>query len=185
VIVRATGYVRGSLDQITGRLVAHLKYIQYRSHEVEDADRRLFTVDADAVPRTVARDAILAHGHASVAFHKLVLSPNATEAARITDWHQWTRNVMGDLATRQGQQLFWYAVKHGNATHPHVHVVLSGSGGMGNMVRLSTCDFKAMVTSGSDYAHPIWAEHARAILARDQDRAWVEREVTQEHDVER
>jgi hypothetical protein len=187
VIVRATGFVRGLRAAVASHLTAHLKYIQYRSHELSaaDADRRLFSADVDANLRGAAKSVILQHTTHAVGFHKLVLSPSAREAVGITDWQQWTRAVMRDLASRKGQELIWYAVKHAHTAHPHVHVVIAGSGSLQHLVRLITGDFKAMARSGSAHAHLGWMEQVALTVAQDQDRLWVERDFAQEQDFER
>jgi hypothetical protein len=163
MIAKGSGYVKGAGAR--SRLGAHFKYIEHRSmseRETRD-DRRIFDADRDVVNRSDAVQDIMDHEHRNVAYHKIVLSPGQDEL--VSDWREWTREVMDDLQERQGKELHWYAVQHDNTDNPHVHVVLAGSGenletGQAEQVRLYADDYKFLRESGHDHSDH---EHQREI----------------------
>jgi hypothetical protein len=46
----------------------------------------------------------------------------------VEDPQRWTRLVMADLSRHVGQEMHWVAVGHRNTVHPHVHLLLAGTG---------------------------------------------------------
>lgn len=176
MIVRGTGFVRGASAMVGPRLLAHLKYVQYRSREQQpaDRDRRLFSATDDHISWRQAHALLMAHSGRSVGFHKIVLSPSVVERSGISDWQQWTRHVMADLATRQKQSLYWVAVRHAHTAHPHVHVVLAGVGSAHRPVFLRIGDFKAMLKSGEAHLEMTWPQLVQRSLADLRDPEWLE-----------
>ncbi len=167
MIAKGTGYVKGK--QARGRLVAHMKYIEYRQRDEREArdDRRIFDKDRDVVGRGDAVDDIMDHEHRGVAYHKIVLSPSVEET--VYDWREWTRDVMADLEERQGHELHWYAVKHDNTDDPHVHVVLAGSGenhetGESEQVRLYADDYRFLRERGQAHSDYAWTREVQDIV---------------------
>jgi len=162
MIAKGSGYVRGSRQAARARLVSHLKYTEHRSREGEREsrdDRRIFSKDEDVVSRRDAVNDIMEHTSTSVNYHKVVLSPSQDEP--VTDWREWTREIMADLQENQGRELHWYAVHHENTDNPHVHVVISGAGenletGKLEPVKLYPQDFKLMRESGHDHSEHEW-----------------------------
>ena len=69
---------------------------------------RIFSKDQDVVKRRDAVHDVMGHTSTSVHFHKIVLSPGQDEP--VSNWREWTRQVMHDLEAAQGKQLHWYAV---------------------------------------------------------------------------
>ncbi len=199
MIAKGSGYVRGNREAARARLSSHMKYIEHRSKdpEVESRDdRRIFSKDEDVVNRRDAIDGTMEHTSTSANYHKIVLSPGEDEP--ITDWKEWTREVMHDLEERKGQELHWHAVKHENTDNPHVHVVLSGAGeeketGKEQAVKMYSPDYRFLEGSGrehSEYEHYHHIEqlvkeydsqdHVEPSLERDQSR-----EADRHHDLDR
>jgi hypothetical protein len=138
-----------------------MKYTEHRSmseRETRD-DRRIFSKDEDVVSRRDAVNDVMEHTSSSANYHKVVLSPGQDEP--ITDWKEWTRDVMKDLEERQGHELHWYATKHNNTDNPHVHVVIAGAAenretGQPEPVKLYSPDFRAMEASGREHSEHEW-----------------------------
>lgn len=59
-------------------------------------------------------------------YHKLMISPSLE--IPVSDFREWTRNLMRDLEEKQGKKLHWFAVQHHNTEHPHVHIIIAGAG---------------------------------------------------------
>lgn len=156
---------RQSPQQIRKLLNAHLKYIEYRSREAGEtaASRALFDAEHDRVSREDALSDVLSHTTPGVSYHKLVLSPADDEP--VTDWREWTREVMADLENHQDKHLHWYAVHHDNTEHGHVHVIIAGQGeerGTDHPTQIGLYgklgDFEVLIQSGrehSDYNHAL------------------------------
>jgi len=125
MIGKPTGYVKRG-PGVGKKLERHFKYLQHRApEEGEGSHRDLFDATGRAVSRYDARERILGPGGA-VAYHKMILSPSAGE--RVEDWRDWTRRAMDDLGEHKGMALTWVAAFHDAEGHPHVHVVVAGSG---------------------------------------------------------
>src|SRR5258708_1203335 len=155
---------RVSREKATTALGSHAKYLQYRERdpqrETKD-DRQFFDDEHDAIDRRwVVKDLMNEQEQAGdIYYHRIILSPSQEEP--VSDWHAWTREVMGDPEDHFNQDLNWYAVHHANTDDPHVHVVLQGTGidretGHAEPVSFTGDDFRAMRESGrehSDYEH--------------------------------
>ena len=88
-------------------------------------------------------------------FHRMILSPADNEP--VDDWKAWTRAVMGDLEKRLGKSLNWYATHHQNTAHPHIHIVMQGTGidretGRAAPVMLNPQDFKFIKDKGREHS---------------------------------
>lgn len=160
-------YVRGGKANhraTASQLKAHVKYIEYRSRDATREgreDRYLFDKEQDHVQRLEVVREIMDHTSSRVSYHKLVLSPAEDEP--VHDWREWTRQVMRDLEDAQGKDLHWYAVKHENTDHPHVHIVIAGSGedretGREEAVTLYAQDYELLRESGREHSEHEW-EH--------------------------
>ena len=88
------------------------------------SDRRLFTDRTEGLSREEARALLMEHAGRRVAYHRLILSPGMP----VEDVQRWTRLVMADLSRHLGQELHWVAAAHRNTAHPHVHLLLAGTG---------------------------------------------------------
>lgn len=164
-------YVRGGDRKVaSSHLKAHFKYIEHRSHDLEHEqrdDRRLFSKDSDVVHRREAVDDVMEHSSSRVSFHKIVLSPSEEEP--VLDWRQWTREVMADLEETQQKELHWYAVRHENTAHPHVHVVVAGAGydwetGEKTTVKLTRQDYEQLRESGHNHSEYAWERHLEKLF---------------------
>ena len=155
MIAKGTGYVKGA--GASGRLGAHLKYVEHRAKSERESrdDRRIFDKENDVVSRSDAREEIMDNTHSQVAYHKMILSPG--EGETVTDWREWTREVMGDLEERQGKNLHWVAVHHDNTDNEHVHIVLAGRGenaesGKSEVVKMYAPDYQFLRESGREHS---------------------------------
>lgn len=199
MIAKGSGYVRGNREAARARLGSHLKYTEHRSKDLEREtrdDRRIFSKDEDVVNRRDAVDGTMEHTSTSANYHKMVLSPGQDEP--ITDWKEWTREVMHDLEERKGQELHWYAVKHDNTDNPHVHVVLAGAGedketGKTQPVKMYSPDYRFMEDSGREHSEHEHYRHIGELVKEYDSQERMEpfperdqsREVAQQHDLDR
>ena len=139
------------------RLSKHIKYIKHREFGPEETKetREMFGKDKDEMSREEASAEIMDHAKSSVAYHKMVLSPDKSEE-QVYDWKQWTRETMADLEEKKGLKLHWVAVHHSNTENEHVHVVLSGGGenerGDLRQVRMDVEDYKFMNERGHEHS---------------------------------
>jgi type IV secretory pathway VirD2 relaxase len=155
-----------SAGKASSALKSHFKYIQYRERdELKESrqDRYLFSKEHDHIDRKDAHADIMSELAGDIYYHRMVLSPADNEP--VSDWHQWTRDVMGDLERHYGTELHWYGVVHQNTDNPHVHVVLRGTGedrdtGRATPVELTPKEFKIIRESGREHSE---YEHYRQI----------------------
>lgn len=152
--VRASKY---TIQKAGSFLNNHLKYLQYRGRTEQESktDRQFFSAERDGLNwRPVARSIIQGERAGDIYFHRMILSPAENEP--ITDWKAWTRAVMSDLETRLGKSLNWYAAHHQNTAHPHIHVIMQGTGrdreGRATPVVLNPHDFKFIKDKGREYS---------------------------------
>jgi hypothetical protein len=118
-------YVRAG-KRMQRRLWDALRYMEQRplGRDEHPGDRQLFTAHAEGLARAEARALILEHASRRVAYHRLILSPGAP----VSDLRHWTRLVLADLAHFRRQDLHWVAAIHRNTEHPHIHLLLAGTG---------------------------------------------------------
>jgi hypothetical protein len=174
MIARGTGYIRGPKEKALSRLVAHLRYLEREAATKGVAGKeQLFSENADQMSRKEAIEHIMARATlARVRYHKLVLSPAANEP--IKDWQAWTRAVMAELQQHLGAQLTWTAIKHTNTAHPHVHVVLAGSGpdlqtGAARAVRLHLSEYQLLRQSGLSHSEQSWYRQLAGFASQGAD----------------
>jgi len=147
-----------SAGKASSALKSHLKYLQYRERdELKEAreDRCLFGKERDQIDRKDAHTDLMAERAGDIYYHRMVLSPSHQEP--VTDWREWTRDVMGDLERHLGTDLHWYGAVHQNTDNPHVHVVLCGTGenretGRAEPVELTPQEFNVIKRSGRDHS---------------------------------
>lgn len=157
-------YVRAG-QGAKGKLWDALRYMQYRplGQDEQLSDRRLFTARTDGISRDEARALLLEHAGKRVAYHRLILSPGAP----VEDLQRWTRLVMADLSRHLGQDLHWVAVAHRNTAHPHVHLLLAGTGerlpggGRSLPVFLAADEYAVLRVAGD--------RHARDLVREERD----------------
>ena len=151
-----------SVEKASSSLKSHLKYIQYRARDPvmeSKEDRYLFSQESDHIDRREAHDVLMKERVGDIYYHSLILSPAPDEP--VTDWQTWTREVMHDVEDYQGLNLTWYASHHHNTDHPHVHVIIQGTGehqetGQAERVSFTSSDFQVLRESGrahSGYEH--------------------------------
>jgi hypothetical protein len=136
----------------------HLKYLQYRGRTEQESkvDRQFFNAERGGLNwRVAARSIMQEERTGDIYFHRMILSPAENEP--VNDWKAWTRAIMGDLEKRLGKSLNWYATHHQNTAHPHIHVVMQGTGidretGRAAPVTLNPQDFKFIKDRGRDYS---------------------------------
>jgi hypothetical protein len=176
MIARGTGYIRGAKDKAESRLVAHFRYLERESATAgtaSGAKNHLFTATADQIGRKDAVSRIMKRATlARVRYHKVVLSPAQNE--RVLDWQAWTRSVMAELQRHLGTELTWTAILHTNTAHPHIHVVLAGSGadtatGRSAAVRLHLKEYELLRKSGLTHSEYDWHQLLRAYAEERDD----------------
>lgn len=152
--VRASKYPQA---KATSFLNNHLKYLQYRNRAEQEskADRLFFNAERDGLNwRPVANAMMQGERAGDIYFHRMVLSPADDEP--VPDWQAWTRAIMSDLEKRLGKSLNWYATHHQNTAHPHMHVILRGTGtdreGRAVPVTLNPQDFKFIRDKGREHS---------------------------------
>ena len=180
-------FVRGSREKSAKHLAAHMRYIEHRSRDEQlehREDRYLFSKESDQVDREEAVSDVMDHTSTSVNYHKIVLSPGPDEP--IGDYRKWVRDVMHDLEEEQGKDLHWYASYHANTDHPHVHVILAGSGenletGEAEPVKLYKDDYQHFRESAIEHSGHDWYLQMSNALEEFHDRDTVMHE--QERDI--
>ncbi len=143
--------VKTNWTKSAGAAKASIRYIETRPRGADEPARELWTKDG-TISRADAYAQIDAHHRHSVAAHRLILSPSAD--APPDDLRRMTREVMSRLEATRGQTLHWVATEHRNTSHPHVHVILSGSGehdGRDRAVRLTPRDLDQLREDGRTY----------------------------------
>ncbi len=180
-------FVRGNREKTAKHLAAHFRYIEHRSRDEQHEDRedrRLFSKESDQVDREEAVSDVMDHTSTSVNYHKIVLSPGPDEP--VEDYHQWVRDVMHDLEEHQGRNLHWHASLHSNTDHPHVHLILAGSGenletGEAEPVKLYKDDYQHLRESAIDHSERDWYLQISDALEEFHERDTVVH--NQEHDL--
>jgi hypothetical protein len=118
-----------SEEKAAARLKSHLKYLQYRQRNREPEqtkDCHFFNDHSDHVDRCRILQSIM-HGQiGNVYYYSLRFLPTHDEP--VNNWRQWTRAILGDVEDQFEQTLNWYAVQHSAIDHPHIHVIVPGTG---------------------------------------------------------
>ena len=147
---------------LKGKLWDALRYMQHRplGQDEQERDRRLFTTRTEGLSREEARTLLMEHAGRRVAYHRLILSPGMP----VQDLQRWTRLVMADLSRHLGQQLHWVAAAHHNTAHPHVHLLLAGTGerliedGRSGRIHLRPDEYGVLRESGDRHARELARE---------------------------
>lgn len=140
-------YLTGK-DKGVARAQAHVRYIQFRDGKDKDQATRSFFNDVrDEIYSGEVREAVSDQNPRGTVMHKLILSPGVQGA----DVKEYCREVMGDLSSRKGLDLEWYAVQHDNTDNPHVHIVVMGADQNGHKVRLNKDDYTKIKEAGDRY----------------------------------
>jgi hypothetical protein len=153
--VRASKYTQAKATSFLGN---HLKYLQYRDRAEQEsrADRLFFNAQQEGLNwRPVAKEIMQEERAGDIYFHRMVFAPADDEP--VPDWQAWTRALMSDLEKRLGKSLNWYAVHHQNTAHPHMHVIMRGTGidretGRAVPVTLNPQDFKFLREKGREHS---------------------------------
>jgi len=167
------GRGRGAQGKVVaiGKALAHVRYIQHRPGPDRDpGGRELFSEAEDHVDSKEMRKLIKELGDSRVVIHKLTLAPEINPE----DKKAFTREVMQQLGRDKGQDLQWFATKHDNTEHHHIHVVLLGRDQNGTEVRIDLKDIDKVKEYGERYlerCHPLELERSRSKRkAREKDR---------------
>jgi hypothetical protein len=153
--VRASKYTQAKATSFLGN---HLKYLQYRDRAEQEskADRQFFNATQEGINwRPVAKEIMQEERAGDIYFHRMVFAPADNEP--VADWQAWTRALMSDLEKRLGKSLDWYATHHQNTAHPHMHVIMRGTGidsetGRAVPVTLNPQDFKFIREKGREHS---------------------------------
>jgi type IV secretory pathway VirD2 relaxase len=139
-------YIKGRKGVAKAR--AHINYLQYRPGEDREKNARpFFDRDRDDVLGRDIKERLLEQEQRGVTIHKLILSPGINGV----DLETYTRETMEHIERQKGLNLEWYAVRHENTDHHHVHVVVMGKERDGHDVRFDRQDHKRLRESGDRY----------------------------------
>lgn len=125
------GRYHGPVRKIS-QVIAHLKYIGFRSRERYEDDKGFFNQSTDMADwrkfvEGVKNHKALQH-HSTVKIHKMIFSLREKDYAEYKasgrDYKEIVRTVLGQYEKRHGVKLDWIAVKHDVSNHPHCHVVI-------------------------------------------------------------
>ncbi len=161
--------VRHSYTRSSGAAKQAIKYYQLRPRGKHEEARSIFT-STGTVSRSEAISTINSHQHGNYLVHRLTISPSPEE--RPADLREMTRYVMSEWEKERGQSLHWVAVEHHNTEHPHVHVVIAGTGeresdGATRTVSIRRDDYSRIKAIGAEYCHSVnrtsqrWEEQTR------------------------
>lgn len=115
-------------------LEKHLRYIGFRSRELQDEQRGFFDKNGNGADfkrfyQRVAENPALQHSK-MVKAHKLVFSLRGKdyEAYKKSgrDYQDIIKRIMNDYEKKHKVKLDWIAAIHENKDHPHCHVVIKG-----------------------------------------------------------
>jgi hypothetical protein len=118
-----------SEEKAAARLKSHLKYLQYRQHNLKREQikgRHFFNGQSDNIDRDWIHRSIIQRPIGNVYYYCLLLSPAHDEP--VNDWQYWTRAILRDLENRFGQVLNWHAIVHDEIDMLHVHMIVQGMG---------------------------------------------------------
>ncbi|MBX9686209.1 MAG: hypothetical protein K2X27_05875, partial [Candidatus Obscuribacterales bacterium] len=126
----------------------------------EQGGREMFNEREDSCDPAEMREAIKELGGSRVIVHKLTLAPEINPA----DKKAFTRDVMINLSQEMGRDLEWFAVKHDNTEHHHIHVVVLGRDRHGTEVKIDLKDIDKVKEFGDRFLerhHPRELERSR------------------------
>lgn len=155
-------WVRNDRDAAR-HVAAHCNYIEKRERGHTEQERKFFTREKDAVPRSEVIEMIMDHRGAMYfgkAMYKVILSPNTNDLDR----QDMTRAVMDRFEKETGSRLHWAAVEHENTLHNHVHIVIAGLRENGRSFSLKPKELEQLRAIGHEYQFEIRHEH---LLERD------------------
>lgn len=139
-------YIKGAKG--LSRAKAHINYIQYREGaDREQGPRTFFNAGEKPVSGSFIKQRLDELEQRGVQIHKLVLSPGINSV----DLESYTREMMSNLERSKGVDLEWYAVRHGNTSHAHTHVVIMGADANGQAVQIRLADNQRLRGWGSKY----------------------------------
>ncbi len=169
--------VKHTYTRDRGAARAAVRYYQLRPRGRDEQPRSLFT-RGGTISRAEADKMLREHQNGNFLVHRITLSPSDWE--RPQDLRDMTRYVLAELKEAKGQRLHWLAVEHKNTDHPHVHVMIAGTGeresdGARRGVNLTKDDYASMREDGREYCRAMgrigerWEEVSRQYPDPDRD----------------
>jgi hypothetical protein len=176
-IVKAR-YVRNNNDS-RRHVNDWLGYIQEREKAYEEPERKFFNRERSQIDRDDVKEELLTNQGKDIAFYKLLLSPKQNEL----DHEAYTREIMTRWEELTGIKTNWYAIKHSNTEHHHVHIVMPGLDVDGNPYRLDRDQLNLMREIANEYQYELQDrayDYEKAIdyelgVSRDQMEKYLER----------
>jgi len=115
------------------QMVKHLKYIGFRSREVEKHERGFFDekydkgVDYKSFVKSIVDNKALKHPSTNK-YHKFVFSLSSWEYKNSNrDYKDIIRSTIGRYEKEHNIKLNWIGSFHEAEKHPHCHIVISGA----------------------------------------------------------
>lgn len=124
-----------SSELSTRKVLSHLKYIGFRSRELDlDKDTKgLFNATEDKASlkkfyKSIKDEPGLKHSN-TVKLHKVIISLKEEDYLKYgKDFKEISRVVMADLERRKGMKLEWVGAVHLKEGHPHAHLAIKSIG---------------------------------------------------------
>lgn len=153
VFIKKTGSIK-TIKQ----LVAHSKYIGFRSREIEDNSKGFFGRDNNYEDykkfiKRIQNNKAIKHPN-SIKAHKLVFSLKGVDYGAYKrsgkNYKELIRKTLNEYEKKHGIKLDWIASIHDFKGHPHVHVIIKAvsdskdKDGRNKRVFLKKNDFKEM-----------------------------------------
>lgn len=145
--------------QNIGKVIAHCRYVGFRSREIQNCPRGFFDANRDnftdykTFTKGIENNKALKHP-SSNKIHKFVFSLTATDYKAYQksgkDFKDLTRETMERIEERLGVKIDWIASFHDSPTHPHSHVIAKAvsavpdKDGKYTRLRFGKEDFKMM-----------------------------------------
>lgn len=128
-----------------------LRYVQDRERGPEEKERKFFDRERGNIERDEVREDLLAKQGKDIACYKILLSPKQNEL----DHESYTREIMTRWEEVTGIKTDWYAIKHENTDHHHIHLMMPGLDVDGNPYRLDRDHLNIMREIANEYQYEI------------------------------
>ena len=157
-VIKRTGVIKGFLSKVSGSkvmvglssLVSHLKYIGFRSKELDEKgffDKNSDNADYRKFIKRIEENKALRHS-ACIKAHKLMFALHENDYKAYIrsnrDFKDIVRKTLEIYEKEKGFKLDWIAnIHNANIKNPHCHVVIKGDRGY-TRIRFKGEDFKRM-----------------------------------------